>query len=702
MTFIADSRKPGPQGGYWPLQHKDFDQQGYSVDTRVSRLAVRITGRLTAPGGQLGHYLYDKKSVGDMLGGMLWPKDTRPIPAWGFAFPAVITSVPPLGTSGGPKMRPIRTDDYLPDPRFEELEITEPSESEGCTSSSLTVGTIGVALVGTEETEQKNLFFPSGTSPHIAVNNSGDAQAGTFVADMKFDPVSGDPVIDPDRCARLQTMIRVVRPSSYDCGGLVIDNALAWNLAPTGLFGTTENVAGGGIVYDKGGKKGVILQIPTLGGPSVIQVVPTGSPDPITQGTLGLASARFSGPFEVGAPTGDQHKLGITADNEEINALHLSSNAYFYANEIQDGPLFFENILYPKVETGGPIRIRGHIAYDIAKTHSFICGDKVGVWRIYANGFIGDAVTDPTPLDPEIAADPPLKEWVPGQPVKNYAFSPMEIGMPATLYRPQSLIPRAPDLRNDSTAPRQVIDAMLDVAPIALRVEGFAGQGGVDGVGTHYGRNGDWRYTHKPNQAMFRGGTAQGGVAFMPPEIDMAHSIDDFSPAGILQSTVHVVALPGVFWGAGLPDTIEGLMHSGHRWGVNSDRDLQFDRVGQRSAGALTFTATFSLDEDGTTHVLEKLALHRVTITTTPYNIGNETTVFVDPDVPGTDIDVILPDATTVDEQTVYIKHIGSGPKKVNVTDIAGNRIDGSATQVLKKKDSIQVEADGTQWWIIG
>ena len=215
MTFIADSRRPGPMGGYWPLQHENFDQQGYSVDTRVSRLAVRITGRLTAPGGQLGHYIYDKKSVGDILGGMLWPKDTRPTPAWAWGFGAVV--------SEPEKMLPIRLDDYKKAPRFEPLEFTRPDEPEECVQK-VPVGTIGIAHIGTEEKTQKDLFFPAGLHPLIAVNFAGEDEYGSVVADL-----NDDNEIDPDRCARLQRMMRVVRPSSFLCGNVDVGNSIAWN-----------------------------------------------------------------------------------------------------------------------------------------------------------------------------------------------------------------------------------------------------------------------------------------------------------------------------------------------------------------------------------------------------------------------------------------------------------------------------------------
>lgn len=91
----ADPR--GPQGGgVWPLQHRKYDSNGFDLDFRSTMLAYAVLDRM-AGDEHIGEWLYDRDTLGDVIGALCWPNDTRPIPGWSWAWPVV------LGKSGAPK-----------------------------------------------------------------------------------------------------------------------------------------------------------------------------------------------------------------------------------------------------------------------------------------------------------------------------------------------------------------------------------------------------------------------------------------------------------------------------------------------------------------------------------------------------------------------------------------------------------------------
>jgi hypothetical protein len=83
---IADSRVPNGIG-ILPLQHEDYDKQGFSVDLRGSLVALRITGRDDGDQG-LGQWFYDTNTPGTLEGGNFWDVDRnlRNCPGWAFAW----------------------------------------------------------------------------------------------------------------------------------------------------------------------------------------------------------------------------------------------------------------------------------------------------------------------------------------------------------------------------------------------------------------------------------------------------------------------------------------------------------------------------------------------------------------------------------------------------------------------------------------
>lgn len=89
---LADSRLVG----YMPLQHSGYKHAGFDLQFRACIVGVRVTDRMTGP-DDVGTWIVDKDSVGDVHGGQLWKKAKRDVPMWRFATPVVIGK----GATGG-------------------------------------------------------------------------------------------------------------------------------------------------------------------------------------------------------------------------------------------------------------------------------------------------------------------------------------------------------------------------------------------------------------------------------------------------------------------------------------------------------------------------------------------------------------------------------------------------------------------------
>ena len=75
MSVIGDSRRPDGAGpGILPLRHAGYNQQGISLDMRSCVLGIEIEKREERCVG-MGFYSYTERSVGDLVGGMIWKLD---------------------------------------------------------------------------------------------------------------------------------------------------------------------------------------------------------------------------------------------------------------------------------------------------------------------------------------------------------------------------------------------------------------------------------------------------------------------------------------------------------------------------------------------------------------------------------------------------------------------------------------------------
>jgi len=103
-------------------------------------------------------------------------------------------------------------------------------------------------------------------------------------------------------------------------------------------------------------------------------------------------------------------------------------------------------------------------------------------------------------------------------------------------------------------------------APLAWRLHTWAAQDGEiptasDPMG---GTSRGHVYTQEPGASRAVGGTATGGAMFLPPEVSMADSADDFEPGDVDISTTTFLMGPGTQLGHGLPDFRTGEVLQGH------------------------------------------------------------------------------------------------------------------------------------------
>lgn len=336
---LADSRVVG----IFPLQHTGYRAKEWDLDLRASIYGVRIIDRLQGP-GDVGHWVADEESVGDIHGGQLLKnkKTERETPMWRYATPVRVvggvgerltatapvrsgpvvgaavpsgkpgspgvspfipaavlaqqrkTEVAPknrCGTLGGFEVQPVRDGDYNPDERLQPLKPRVPSKDLMRLWPKFPRGSIGISLIANEENEQIDLFHP--TDPRLfSVNWAGDPQMGTPIYDLneQFE-------VDKDRGAPLQALTRVVKKP------LGKANSIAWQIGPSGCKDVD-----GGYVFDNAGTPGIAHVSKARGG--FLDVSPT-----------------------------CKHKIGRDGDGHPISPGHLDIHSLFRENDVKDGPL---------------------------------------------------------------------------------------------------------------------------------------------------------------------------------------------------------------------------------------------------------------------------------------------------------------------------------------------------------------------------
>lgn len=494
-----------------PAQDHDPDQ---SLEGRVVRFCIRVertlpSGDVLPEGGAAQADAGDgyvvsaspERTRGDEHGRFIWKAQSpasRAIPMWWLgAAPAVTTEAsrdlrPPrqldLGGTrvraaqpgGGARtdaadqrvrVRPVGNPGWAPDERFREIDAAMSGASP-----PLPKGYPGVVLVTTQERKQEEVFLP-GAGPLIAVDRAGDPSLASEVSDLR-----PDDSIDPDRRARLHTMMRVVRVLRGT--GFPTANGLAWQLK----LSSQDGYAGGGMVIDSaskfqgegetradeppgGGAKagtapsteaqygavtrldgsyqppapqdGQVGGVTFLGGTRTrppgdgtrtrppggdpTRPRPPNSPPTAAGGNVvAMCSSKLSGPIDVGRAD-DVHRLGTTADGEPINSGHVPTSVPFIGPG-GDAALDFEHGIPYSNPPSWPFRAPVHLRFDPAVTHEHVTGPKPGRWRWEAE--VPFYIPDPEPPPDPPPHLPPggTKLWIPEYGVKPGAPAGVTVG----------------------------------------------------------------------------------------------------------------------------------------------------------------------------------------------------------------------------------------------------------------------------------
>lgn len=480
--------------------------------------------------------------------------------------------------SGTHSVLPLQGEDMSPDSRYASL---KPKMPKGDGMPSFPKGIYGLVVSATNEEKQIEYFFPTWTGQLIAVNQAGDPRMGTLVCDL-----SRDSSIDKDRTAPLQSVFRVAKKPSGD------GNAIGWNISDSGC-----GDAHGGYVGDK-----------PVGG----------SGDDYG---WGRASYNDKGPFCVGGKR-DKHRIGMDADNNVVNPLHIKTTALFHKNDSEDGPLRFEDPYhegsdfeqYVKVHlgwTGEDWAWWTTSPFDLPTVH-FDPIDPLTVrteptkpndpTRSFPN-FPIKPVTPP-PNDPYPSYDyyhplnPPRTSGVvstgststgnvPIQPVQT--MRPIE--SPGIISQAQNYNPGQLNSGTFAGALSSGMAKGASTSPASGMMSSFAAQGGTtDGGGSSpppgTGGQGDpWDYTTAPSgqgfgagHPPFPNGTADGGWVIHPPETDLRDAKRyGMVPPNTTLSTTYLICAPGAYFGAGTPELVSGSLRSGYSWGMDTTNgDLLF------------------------------------------------------------------------------------------------------------------------------
>lgn len=240
---------------------------------------------------------------------------------------------------------------------------------------------------------------------------------------------------------------------------------------------------------------------------------------------------------------------------------------------------------------------------------------------------------------------------------------------------------------------------------------------------------GEFDYTESPAAGRYHHGTADGGIVFLPPETDMLLVDNDFTVSGSTLSTPLIAVAGAVRWAAGTPDEATGGIRDGFDWGLAGTGLLFRARDGSANttdafrltAGGLVafkaatdFWGTFEHaitadrtwtfpDKSGTVALVGGAIYAPITTKTANYTAtADDHTILCD--ATAASFTITLPAAASVTGLILVIKKIAPAAAANTVTIDANGAetIDDAATQVIAKRyDSLTIQSDGTEWWII-
>lgn len=494
---------------------------------------------------------------------------TREAPAWANAWPTVIVDVEGGGAGGGTtggtsistisrdqvkvsgqdpeppeqRVRPIRDGKGSADLRFERKAPGFPDWA-----SRFPKDWTGQVLSATEEHDQVETWHPDALGI-VAVNRAGSPTVGTRVFET-----TDESKVDPDRWAYFHTFGRVVRPR----GRLWEGNGIAWQLGPAG---GQDLRAGYGLVYGIGVGMGGAVPAPesdpadsgdsttvprfsdfdvkarfTGGrGSSAPRIGDPGrGGQPAGGGLVAAAAVQAGGPMDLGG-LGCPHVATDTLDGEKVYSLHSSTQTLF-RGQGGDGTINFEAVHYTHPDPL-PHRAPAHLRWNPQARHRTALGTYPGRWD-----FECEVPTYlikyppfppfPPPVPPGGPGGPggpatPPRIPLPGEggglhfaarfPVSLTGQKPPCIGattphaFPELIVRPAiRMRPGEYDITRDPRPRRDRVKDYDQAAPMVLRKIGWANQGA-----------GSTTWTQTPKLSRWPGGTAGGGEAWLPPEMDL-------------------------------------------------------------------------------------------------------------------------------------------------------------------------------------
>jgi len=486
----------------------------------------------------------------------------------------------PKGEGPGCLVLPTVTNKYLPDTRFVPHGI--PLEGRKPMWPRMPVGTYGIVMQTMDEDQQiEDLMH---CDPRIVcVNAAGGEACGSMVYDLEKHSA-----YDGSRGARVQSAWRVLvspqLPKFVPIGGYGKPKVNGYNAQGAGnTLALQFNTSGrgdspGGYVYDSG--------------------------------HVAMWAAEYGGAMYCGAAQGgDKHQLGQDKDSNPINPMHLSCLAPFFQDKIHDGPLKFYPGTWPdQVYDDWPYQSLVKCLFNPGRSYPFPnkAGQLKGMWEWLSQ--VAVEVTPPviTPRDPgnRIPSDPPVPPlppppttpgnpnfpWPGGRPgapngpehptgivemfdepiaavrspppttiaagnslvleARRNAVMVHELTSPGILFRPISYADGTVDTRHQDGVAfggQEAVKAVERAAPVTGRLTAWAKE-----------RSQGFAYTQSPGKSRYVGGSAAGGLALTPPEVDMTDAAAYFKPSNLTISPTFLVAVPGAAFATGLPDRTTG------------------------------------------------------------------------------------------------------------------------------------------------
>lgn len=366
------------KSGVFPVQHKGHRDQDVAIEWRAQTVVIRVLERKDDVGAQeYGHYAYEPdEDVGDLCGISIWQRNkddedkTRDRAAARAIWPGVVRTEEELEDklhSFGDGQLPVSTiydHEWGPDDRLGAAMTFEHPDLE----QKYPGGWYGLVTMAQDENDQLDLFFPA--DPRlVAAHTGGSTEHSTWVVDVGLDDK-----VHEERRGRLHDQFRATK------------DALHLNFAFNG-HGNPGIGFGSAFAIGDGGSG---------------SVVPGGPGSYPSRAIIECLSHEKKGPIHPGSTT-DRHQVGSTADGLPINGAHIWTNANYYRNKEEDGPLFFEGEWKPG--SGGP-----------RKTVVLAWDKDALVWKWFGHGDIFPPGTPPDDQDtpPYIPFERPTDKIPPG------------------------------------------------------------------------------------------------------------------------------------------------------------------------------------------------------------------------------------------------------------------------------------------------